>query len=87
MKQITLTLFITLFVIANVNTTPNHYSKPVKKVYVYICNCDTSHVFHSSKTCKGLNNCPHGIIKTTINDAMKKYHIYSGCKLCNRLVY
>jgi len=87
MKQIILTFFITLFVITNVNTTPNPYSKPNSKVYVYICKCNPTHVFHSSKTCKGLSNCTQGIIKTTVTEAMEKYHIYGGCRLCNRIIY
>lgn len=83
MKKLLLLLCILTFsastgFIAAGNT---HRKVQPAETYVYICNSETAHVYHSIKDCRGLSHCTHTIIKVTLYDAVHKYD-RRACKLC-----
>lgn len=47
---------------------------------VILCNSGTAYAYHSRSNCSGLNRCTHGLIKVSLNDAVKKY----GRRACER---
>ena len=49
--------------------------------YVYICNSETSKVYHKIDDCTGLDRCTHGIIRVTKSEAINKYH-RRACHVC-----
>lgn len=55
---------------------------PLTKVNnVYICDSKNATVYHSTKTCKGLQKCSHQILEVTIESATKTYN-RRACKIC-----
>lgn len=72
MKTIIILAFTFLTSVTNI--------KPVS-TDVYICNSTTASVYHSSKTCKGLDKCTHEIKEVSKEDAEKKYQ-RRACKVC-----
>jgi hypothetical protein len=83
MKKILLLLSLLLLAAtANVISAGNiHYKVPAKETYVYLCDSETAHVYHSTKDCRGLSHCTHRIIKVTLDEAIHKYD-RRACKLC-----
>ena len=57
------------------------FSSFLKLNNVYICDSPKAIAYHSSKTCKGLNRCNHGIIEVTEKKA-KEIYKRRKCKLC-----
>lgn len=48
--------------------------------YVYICTGSGAKRYHSSSSCRGLNNCTHDIIKVSLSTAKDKGK--TPCKIC-----
>lgn len=69
MKTLLIAIFILLTPVAKkVNT-------------VYICDSKNSEVYHSSKTCKGIEKCTHQIKEVSLEDAVNTYK-RRPCKIC-----
>lgn len=49
----------------------------LKPTTVYLCNSDGGKKYHYSSSCRGLSNCQHKIIQTTLEKAKK-----AGKTLC-----
>jgi hypothetical protein len=49
----------------------------IQPTEVYLCNSTGGKKYHLSSTCRGLSNCQHQIIKTTLEKAKK-----AGKTLC-----
>lgn len=86
MKKVLLFLSIFILSIAFGNSARNSGENPSaffppSTAGVYICNSSTAYAYHSSDHCRGLNRCSHGVIKVSLNDAIKKYH-RQPCKIC-----
>lgn len=56
-------------------------SQVSKTTYVYVCTGSYARVYHSSQSCRGLNNCKGDIIKVSLSDAINKYN-KRACKIC-----
>ena len=79
-KLIALAAFLTLTTSVDFLSARNT-ATPHRVVYVYLCDSETAHVYHSTKDCRGLRNCTHKIIKVTLDDAVNKYN-RRACKIC-----
>lgn len=49
-----------------------YFSSPVYEKNVFLCNSTGGKRYHFTKTCKGLSNCKHEIIKVTLSEAKKR---------------
>ena len=49
--------------------------------HVFICDSKSSKVYHSSKTCRGIQNCKHDIKEVTLKEAKETYGRVA-CKVC-----
>jgi len=67
--KIIITLLASLLLAAAVNTN------------VFICDSKTSKAYHSTKTCRGIKNCSHGIKEVTLKEATGTYSRVA-CKIC-----
>jgi hypothetical protein len=87
MKKLVLLSSIILVCLSCFAATPsvNPHNPPARvfkrETYVYICDSRGAYAYHSSKDCRGLNRCSHGILKVTLADAVKVYH-RKPCKIC-----
>ena len=88
MKKIRIALlliFLSIFSLIGLNQL-NSLSKTLiekvpKETSVYICNSEKAVAYHSSKTCRGLNNCKHEILEVSKTDAVNAYG-RRACKIC-----
>ena len=53
-----------------VSFTPVKISNP--QTSVYLCDSSGGKKYHYSKTCRGLSNCQHEIIKVTLEEAKRR---------------
>jgi hypothetical protein len=87
MNKLILLSSIILVCLSGFAATPsvNHHNLHArifeKEAYVYICDSRGAYAYHSSKDCRGLNRCSHGILKVTLANAVKIYH-RKPCKIC-----
>jgi len=83
-KFFTLVAFIALvtvttaFVPSAASLSDSHVCKTT---YVYVCTGPYGRVYHSSQSCRGLNNCKGDIVKVSLSDAINKYN-RRACKIC-----
>jgi len=77
-------VLLSLFTLTlSVNATPIHHAKhiaPKQVTYVYICDGKYSKRYHSSPTCRGLDNCKGGVEKVTLEQAIKMGR--TPCHVC-----
>lgn len=52
-----------------------------KETLVYICDSRTAYVYHTGRSCRGLNRCSHGVLRVSITDAKNVYG-RRACKIC-----
>lgn len=67
-KKLTITLLITFFTLTSFSTPTEN----APETSVYLCNSSGGKKYHYSKSCRGLSNCQHEIIKVTLEEAKKR---------------
>ncbi len=63
-KALTTATLLTYFIFSSFTIAP--------QTSVYLCDSTGGKKYHYSKTCRGLSNCQHEIIKVTLEEAKKR---------------
>lgn len=67
-KKLTITLLITFFTLTSFSTQTEY----APETSVYLCDSSGGKKYHHNKSCRGLSNCQHEIIKVTLEEAKKR---------------
>ena len=80
-KRIIVLLSLLFFTVSITPLQAQKKKTETSQTYVYLCNSKTAYVYHSSKYCRGLNRCSHGLIKVTLTEAKRDYG-RRACMIC-----
>lgn len=80
MKQLILSITLVLLTITSIPISASKIAS-TKTETVYICTGGYSKKYHSSQSCRGLDNCRGQVIEVSLYDAVNKYD-RTPCKIC-----